>query len=178
MSIPKSKVLTVSKGFNANLKYQSGVAKQEQNVTVNIGAPVERSIEQTDVIYSENPYSNLKLPDSVEEFRAIIQEKDRLNEALNLILHIIENNPLIVNKLIIATNEMLSNLIQLLTNSDSVDITMKHSDIGCCGATADVQLVDKIFVKRGNEVLNLKYTYPDVIQLLDSHNISYKMTIN
>ena len=91
-----------------------------------------------------------------------------------MMLHIIENNPLIVKNFIIATEHDLAQLIKLLSNSDDVEIMTDDIDCGCCG---DVKMarVDKIFVNKNGDLYNFKYSYPDVIKVLDDHKISYKI---
>jgi hypothetical protein len=97
-------------------------------------------------------------------------------KALNLIIEIIKSNPLIINKLIIANSDTLLELIRLLTHADDVEITEKDIDVGClCSCDGSLFHVDKIFVKKQNTVYNLKYTFPNVIQLLESHKISLKI---
>ena len=90
-----------------------------------------------------------------------------------MILHIVQNNPLIVKHYIVATENDLNNLIRLLTYSDGVEIMTDDIDCGCCG---DVKMarVDKIFVNKNNELYNFKYSFPDAIKVWDDHKISYK----
>jgi hypothetical protein len=122
MSLPRSKVLSVTRGVVANAKLAYGSPKQSQNITVNIapnGATEvkseneEQNIQPGFVHYGENPYSNLELPSSVEEYQNILFQKDCEMKALNLIIEIIKSNPLIINKFIIANSETLLELIKL-----------------------------------------------------------------
>ena len=102
MSIPKSKVLSVQKGVMANVKVNYGSSKQSQSVNVNIqGNHEKKNDDIVEVQYGEpvvhSPYANLP-PD----INTLLQDKDRQLETLNIIIHIIKNNPLIVNKYVIA----------------------------------------------------------------------------
>ena len=133
--IPKSKVLSVQKGVMANAKVNYGSSKQSQSVTVNIvkenddgnSVPVEVKYGEQKPTEEPNPYANLP-PD----LTSIFQDKDRYIEAYKLIIKIMQTNPLIVNKLIVAEFQMLLRLIQLLTNADEVNIVEKDFDVGCC----------------------------------------------
>ena len=110
--IPKSKVLSVQKGVMANAKVNYGSSKQSQSVTVNIQGNSEVKNDDIEVKYGDtkptddpNPYAHLSLPPDVN---TMLQEKDRYLEALNIIIHIIKSNPLIVNKFVIAEYQLES----------------------------------------------------------------------
>ena len=119
-----------------------------------------------------NPYANLP-PD----LSSILQDKDRHVEAYKLIIKIMQINPLIVNKLIVAEFQMLLRIIQLLTNTDEVNIVEKDFDVGCCVCGDPMIMIDKIFVVKGGVTYNLKYSFPDVVSILDEHKISLKMVV-
>jgi hypothetical protein len=131
---------------------------QEQIVNINIGEKIQtRSIEEPVeqcVKYPcpepvcDNPYANLKMPETNEEFLKIIQAKDREIMAANVIIHIIQNNPLIVNQLIVAEINTLAYLIQLLSGGDVVEITEKAQsiDCSCCGDARTFVAIDKIYI--------------------------------
>ena len=67
---------------------------------------------------------------NLEEMEGIVKDKNSLIQALALIIDLYENNPLIINKLIIAHEEELIRLLMLLTGADSVEIVKKDSDDG------------------------------------------------
>ena len=145
MYIPKSKVLSFQKGMMANAKVNYGSSKQSQSVTVKI---VKENDEKKNDDMVEVKYG--------EPVNTIIQDKDRQLEALNIIIHIIKNNPLIMNKYVIAKYEDLLRLIQLLTNADDVQIVVKDVEIGCfCTCDDPVITIDKIYVIKHNESLSL-----------------------
>ena len=53
-----------------------------------------------------------------------------------------------------------------------------YTDVGCtCGVNKYVA-IDKIYVIKNGETKIMKYDYPDAIQLLDQHRISYKFVVN
>jgi hypothetical protein len=113
----------------------------------------------------------------LNEYQRILQEKDNSIQALNLIIHIIKNYPLQINHYVVPIHDDLICLIQLLTNCLSVEIIQKDYDIGCCCTAPEYVMIDKIFVSKNGETLNLKYSYPDVIKTFDEYRISYKMAI-
>lgn len=194
MSIPHSKVLSVSKGLGlgAELHHNSPSSTQIVNVSINKqDAVTEASVAQEPIapVYPPadvNPYSNLQQPlqpiapepasdDKNNELQELLQYKDNVIEALSAILKIIESNPLIINKLIVASLDDLSQLIKLLTGADSVQINT-NNDVECtCLKDFDFVAVDKIYVIKGNETLNFKYSFPDANKILDDHHVSVKL---
>ncbi len=98
-----------------------------------------------------------------------------VNKALSLIIDLLESNPLIVNKYIVPLESTFIELVQALTLADSVEINYTDVDVDCCGfSTTAYSLVDKIYINKADETASLLYNYPDVIQLLDDHKISYQ----
>jgi hypothetical protein len=203
MSVPKSKVLSVNKGFGFNASFKNN--SPSQNVIVNVGAkPQSSEPERYDkkhesvnekaapasdvkVIYDENnPYVNMPADEqiqsrsidtaneSIEDIKAIINDKERMIEALSLILDLIENNPILINKYIIPERNVLLQLIHLLTNADEIRISELDPDVGCGCRSTVYHIIDKIYVVNGNETSILKYKFPGVIELLDKHKISTK----
>ena len=116
---------------------------------------------------------------NLEEMEGVVKDKNSLIQALALIIDLYENNPLIVNKLIVAREEELIRLLMLLTDADSVEIVKKDSvDGGCLCKIPKYDLVDKIMIHKGDELYNLKYSYPSVIRLLDNRRVSIKIVQN
>ena len=222
MSVPKSKVLSVSKGLMALADLKSGCAStnNSQNVFVNVtpahhvktnidqeSTPVKTRnavvdgeelsdvviVEPTKVHYDDkevNPYANLPTKtrelSSVEDIRndfnqlqALVKQKEDIAKALSIMLNLVENNPLIVNKCIVAPSDILAELIKLLTSADEVKLNYAlEDDVGCtCGAVKFLA-IDKIYVVKDGQTQVLKYSYPDAIKLLDDHHISYKLVCN
>ena len=215
MTVPKSRVLSVSKGILALADLKHNSPDVSQNVIVNVGqgrdpvgsgnkedvkprnavvngevlpdvviVPPAREYKenqdqpQLDVKYDpnvDNPY----VTTSIGDLQTMIIEKDNIAKALSIMLELVENNPLIVNKLIIAPANTLAELIKLLASADEVKISyILDSDVGCsCGSVKYVP-VDKIYVIKHGLTQVLKYAYPDVIQILDQHKISYKLVTN
>jgi hypothetical protein len=70
----------------------------------------------------------------------------------------------------------LLELIKLWTHADDVEFTEKDIDVGCiCSCDDKLFNIEKIFVRKNNQIFNLKYSFPNVTQLLETHRISYKI---
>ena len=213
MSVPKSKVLSVSKGIMALTNLTHGSPEVKQNVIVkNYVTPVVKEEKKTrnavidgvedpnvviveptankdEKVSYENPYESLPeerdlttiedIRNAYKQLNETIKEKENIAKALTIMLNLVENNPLIVNKLIIAPADVLTELIKLLTSSEEVKFNyLFDADVGCtCGVNKYVA-IDKIYVIKNGETKIMKYDYPDAIQLLDQHRISYKFVVN
>jgi hypothetical protein len=172
-------------GVNTDTSCPQGFARTENNVKsrdVNEDLEgitiVQPSIPKEGEVKYDNPYANIN-SGTVETLRALVTEKENVAKALSIMLDLVENNPLIINKLIIARSDVLAELIKLLASADEVKISyLLDSDVGCSCGSAKFIPVDKIYVVRNGETKILKYAYPDVIQILDQHRISYKMVMN
>ena len=64
---------------------------------------------------------------SIEESQEILSLSNEV-EALKLIIRILQDNPFYLNKFVVADDEVLMEVIKLLTNAD--DIVMDAEDIG------------------------------------------------
>ena len=213
MTVPKSKVLSVSKGIMALTNLTHGSPEVKQNVIVkNYVTPVVKEEKKTrnavidgvedpnvviveptankdEKVSYENPYVNIPeerdlttiedIRNAYKQLNETIKEKENIAKALTIMLNLVENNPLIVNKLIIAPADVLTELIKLLTSSEEVKFNyLFDADVGCtCGVNKYVA-IDKIYVIKNGETKIMKYDYPDAIQLLDQHRISYKFVVN
>lgn len=234
MTIPKSKVLSVSKGLMALADVKTGCPNNSQTVFVNITpnetkarstpsstvkvnqgeeddklkprnavvdgeelsdvvivpcAPKDKQSKDVNVLYQceDNPYANLKTQtrdlttiDDAEQdlqtLQALLKSKDDMARALTLMLNLVEHNPLVINKLIVAPESILCELIKLLTSAEDVTITyLLDNDVGCSCGAVKYMLIDKIYVVKDGDTHVLKYSFPDATKLLDDHKISTKM---
>lgn len=124
--------------------------------------PVERKVDE-----SPNPYAE------IGELQNMISNSETAVKALIMIIDIMQSNPLIINKLIVAYAEPFKELIKVLTNADDVDIQYVD-DVGCF-ASSKYNLVEDIYVIKNGDAQSLKYAYPDVLRLFDRFKISTKM---
>ena len=195
MSIPKHKMLTASKSIMAVASVKRDVQRsmqhQKQVVNVNIQnaspsvaypkpdkpyeydegitvvpptipkEPEKREVQET------NPYAD------IDELQFIIKNNETAVRALIMIIDILQSNPLIINKLVVAYADVFKELIKLLTSADDVDI--QYVDEVSCFASSKYKLIDDVYVISGNESISLKYGVPDVMRLFDRFKISTKM---
>ena len=112
---------------------------------------------------------------NLNEMNDIVKDKNCLIAALALILDIYESNPLIVNKCIVAQEDELAKLITLLTGADEVEFIKKDDETGCTCKIDKFQYINKIMIRKNDELINFKYSFPSVIRLLDNRKISYKI---
>ncbi len=115
--------------------------------------------------------------DGLEEMQSLLQDKDNLLEALSLILDIYEQNPLIVNRLIVAEEETLTRLLFLLTGADEIQLIKCDPETGCKCKVDKFQYINKIMVRKNDQLYNFKYSFPNACQLLDKRHINYKICI-
>ena len=149
MSIPTSKILKASKSLvaAASVTHQSSTLEQgqQQHVNIVVNSPSPDLLKEQKVHYGEaeadqdqNPYKNLSARDlasaeqAVEEMSQVISEKDNIIKAFGIIIDLYKNNPLIINKYLIADQETLKALIQLLPSAESVNIQLADIECTCC----------------------------------------------
>ena len=206
MSLPRSKILSnVSKGFSAAADVSVNSPEQHQIVNVNVNTSSPDLLKNRDVEKDKesnlplNPYENVDVSDgavnytpssetktrsvatsteSLNELQAIIKSKDNIINAYSLILDILENNPLMINKYAVADYDSLTLLISYLTEADKVDI-QESLDVDCsCTTTSKYIAIDKIYITKNNETQNFKYQYPNANKILDDHHISVKFVVD
>ena len=206
MSLPKSKMLSASKSIMAiaSLKrdVQRTTQQQKQVVNINVQPPIQPTTVHYPAPYEVEegitvvpptvpqappqqpaPTVERKIDDSLNpyaeigELQNVISNSETAVKALIMIIDIMQSNPLIINKLIVAYAEPFKELIKVLTNADDVDIQYVD-DVGCF-ASSKYNLVEDIYViKNVNgdiQTQSLKYGYPDVLRLFDRFKISVKM---
>lgn len=193
MSVPKSNVLSCSRSFLAKTDLGYCSPKQSQNVNVVVSPQMchydvnPNANPQAEPVL--NPYdtpaeSQVKersidtANDTLNNMEAIIKNKDYLIQALVLCVDILQNNPLIINKYVIAEERELALLVKYLTSADEVTILKDdHECKGCLGKGDKYDVVNRIMVKKDGEIYNLKYSYPDVVQFLFERRFSTKFII-
>ncbi len=213
MSLPKSRILSTSKGFAAAAELHSNSPEQNTVINLNVNhSPVAEggrtssepttindrpqtsapTIPPTQPITETNPYSTIDsgavqygqersvetAKESIDELRALISSKDNIINAFSLIIDILENNPLIVNKYVISDIDSLTLLISYLTEAEHVDI-QESLDIDCsCVGGPKYVPIEKIYITKNGNTQNFKYSYPNAIKILDDHRISVKFVVD
>ena len=196
MTLPTSKILKANKSLvaAANIKNQSPSTEQAQqqnvNIVVNSSTPDLRATTEqatdTRAVYpdnqtetnEENPYANIALRDlaeakeTTEDLAKLVSEKDNIIKALSIIVDIYRNNPLIINKYLIAEEETLTELIKLLTNATEVSIEL--ADIECSCVSAQYQTIKRIYLTVEGQIYSLELC-PAVMSFLEGFKISLNL---
>lgn len=109
----------------------------------------------------------------VEDLNELNDRLAREIEVLRLIIMILHENPLIVNKYIIADDAALERMIKLLCNAESVQIDADDIGRGCL--TKHIyRKINSIYITKNSQTLNLKYDFPAVMKTLKDLRISTK----
>ena len=190
MSVPKSNVLSCSRSFLAKTDLGYCSAKQSQNVNVVVSPQMCHYEAPPNNVSSNipapNPYDTPEVKErsidtaneTLKNMESIIKNKDLLIQVLVLCVDILENNPLIINKFVIAEEKELSLMIKYLTDADEVDIYKVDHECKCTiGKSEKYDIVDRIIVKKNGEIYNLKYSFPDVVQFLFERRFSTKFVM-
>ena len=201
MSVPHSTILSCSRGVLAKTdvgycspkQSQNSSSYAENNVKVVVYPKKEDvlRLQRSQSLSHEmaNPYATTNdstensneikersmdtAKDTLTNLQQIIKNKDMLIQALVLSLDIIQNNPLIINKYVIADEHELALLIKYLTDAEEVDI-IKNDHECSCSVSKKYDIINRIMIKKNNEIYNLKYSYPDVNQYLYDRKFSTK----
>ena len=115
-------------------------------------------------------YTASEFPSSDDPEKASLM---RENAVLKLIIDIQHNNPLIVNKYIIADDATLVKLVARLCNATEVHIDAEDAGSGCM-TNREYRKVHSIYVVVDGKTKNLKYDFADVTYTLKELHISTK----
>lgn len=195
MSVPHSTILSCSRGVLAKTDVGYCSPKQSQNSSSYAENNVKVVVYPKRETQNENPYATTNdstensneikersmvqstAPEGIDTAKdtlnQIIKNKDMLIQALVLSLDIIQNNPLIINKYVIADEHELALLIKYLTDAEEVDI-IKNDHECSCSVSKKYDIINRIMIKKNGEIYNLKYSYPDVNQYLYDRKFSTK----
>ena len=122
----------------------------------------------------DNPYLDRSLETAEhrkESIEALTSEK-HLIDALSIMVDVIYENPLIVNKLVVTDHNTLAALIKLLTMSDGVVILTEDPECGCLNG--HLLKVTSIHIVKGSVTTEFKYSHQNAKRILDEHHISIK----
>ena len=103
-----------------------------------------------------------------------INNLKRENQTLKYIIQILQNNPFIVNNLIVADDKILTLLIKTLTGADDIQIDAEDIGEGCITKNK-YRKVHSIYVIKDNDTKNLKYDYPQITKQFLDLKISLKL---
>ena len=115
------------------------------------------------------------IPQSAK-FEQILEEKDKENEFLKLLLQIYQDQPIIINSYVICKSSDLMSIIKVLTDCDKVDLVLDE-DIACggCANTNKLIYISKILITKDDKTTELKYGYNEAYSKLVANGISLKI---
>ena len=125
-----------------------------------------------------NNQSQLVRDSGIADLGNELEELDKKNKFLEMLVEMYENNPLKVNSYIVCESKLLMEMIKLLTGCQKVELVL-NEDIGCSGCTAKsgkIIYVSKILVTNEGKTEDLKYAYNDIYSQFIKYAISLKMT--
>ena len=181
----------------ADLNHNSPSTQNSQNVNVVINTPPQpdKSVSYPDKVVEAEQNNSMNISDSnpynvanglpstrdiegamkkTEEISESIDDKENTIKALSLIIDILQSNPLIVNKFVIAELETLQELIRLLTSSDNVEIDC--NDVECSCTKVKYRIIKRIYITKDNELYNIQQC-PVILKLFDNYKISLMFVI-
>lgn len=154
--------------------------KQDQNtnITLKLESPHLHAAQlaETAVHYPAPPEGVPQFAERDIDLTVDIAQKEKQIEILELLLNIYENNPLIVNSLVICKAQDLMQLIKLITDADKVEL-MLDADKSCSCSSSKFTYVDSIFVTREGKTVDFKLAFNDKYTLLLKHAISLKAVV-
>ena len=176
---------------NPRSKVQTAYVAQTPTQTYTPVYPeiTERSIElepeepaaaahRADPTFGGEPYKETAVNSDVyaqlQDLHSMLNNYETVAEALILIIDLIQSNPLMINKLIVPTEDSFRELLMVLTGAEDVDFKYLD-DVGCTLSSKKYRLVEEIFITKDTEPKSLKYAYPEVARLFDRFKISTKM---
>ncbi len=191
-----------SSGF-VNVPISSdSTSKNNNSITNNVVIKTEKNRKEIDtdnkgvkevsdnvfVVYpsGDSPYKDLPTErdiesanERLEQIKAQQPENTKLIEALSMIIDILYNNPLLINKFIIPSSTCLNQLILLLTNADKVEITINDAtcDCNCISSSNTIAYIDSIYVTKDEVVNDFRYYYSTAKQILEANHISTKFML-
>ena len=153
------------------------------NITISNDKTEKSGVEEvSDGIYVVYPNKERDIKDAearLEEIKKVQPDNEKVIEALNLIIEMYHSNPLYINKWVIADSQILAKIIGVLSNAERVDITLSDPSCecgGCCGSSEKtIASIDTIYVVRGEDVKEFRYSYPEAKKILDNAHVSTKL---
>ncbi len=124
------------------------------------------------------PINNLSQDRGIADLTNEIDELDKKNKFLEMLVAMYESNPLKINSYVVCESKLLMNMIKLLTDCEKVDLVL-DDNITCGGCTAKsskIIYVSKILVSKDGQTEEFKYKYNRIYTEFLKYGISLKMT--
>ena len=112
----------------------------------------------------ENPYTEIKTETKYECF-------------YRTVLEAYMKSPIFVKKFILFKTSVLQEFIRVLTEADSVEVTLSE-DVECCGKTTKINAVDSIIVVKDNVRSDFQVNYNEWYTLFKDFKVSLKYTLD
>ena len=126
---------------------------------------------------SVQPINNQFRERGIADLSGEIEDLEKKNKFLQMLVEMYEMNPLKVNSYVICESKLLMNMIKLLTDCEKVDLVL-NEDISCGGCTGNADkiiYVSKILVTKDGKTSELKYDYNNIYSEFVKYGISLKM---
>lgn len=126
---------------------------------------------------SPQPIDNLSRDRGIADMGSELDELDKKNRFLEMLVEMYENNPLKVNSYVVCESRLLMEMIKLLTGCEKVDLVL-NDDIscgGCSGKSDKIIYVSKILITIDGKSEDLKYCRNDVYSEFVRYGVSLKM---
>ena len=166
---------------NPSLNFTQMNKPHNASPTMTTSLSNERAVSAS--IYQSQPQTNN--PSVMVQDRGIadigneLDELETKNQFLEMIIEMYEQNPLKINSYLICKNELLMNMIKLLTNCDKVEIVIDDCDAscGCTSNEKSLMKITKILITKDDKTEDFKYKYNDIYTQFIKYGISLKLTI-
>ena len=112
----------------------------------------------------ENPYTEIQTETKYECFYRTVLEADR-------------KSPIFVKKFILFKTSVLQEFIRVLTEADSVEVTLSE-DVECCGKTTKINVVDSIIVVKDSVRSDFQVNYNEWYTLFKDFKVSLRYTLD
>ena len=151
-------------------------------ITINTGPQTEITEREVKAEYQQQPqfappyyqYPECTVPGP--ELDALLNVNKQLraeNKAHEIIIKMMQENPIYVSQLIIADDVRLAELIKILTDATEVTIDAEVMFTGCWSAN-EYRRVNAIYIIKDTKTLNLKYDFPEVTKKIKDLGIQTK----
>ena len=144
--------------------------------SVQVQYPPSNFQEENSVLYQPSPVPMSEVASRDIDLTAHLSDKEKQIEILELLLEIYENNPLIINRVVICKSSQLMHLIKLITDAEKVELLMDDDKNCTCGKTT-YRAIGSIFVTKDGKSVDFKYGFNDKYTLLMKHAISLKICV-
>ena len=154
------------------------------NQTPQMGFQQGGTVSDTPMTTPESAYqyqpvtNNLSHDRGIADLGSELDELDKKNRFLEMLVEMYENNPLKVNSYVICESRLLMDMIKLLTGCEKVDLVL-NDDVscgsGCSGKSDKIIYVSKILITIDGKSEDLKYSRNDIYSEFIRYGVSMKM---